>query len=67
MIFLYSTRTVPGAASAYESKRSNPYEDRRRKEVMMKFSNGCWLQQKGCECFAPQQAYFTKIEADKVT
>ena len=33
----------------------------------MKFSNGCWLQQEGCECFAPQQAYFTKAEADKVT
>ena len=33
----------------------------------MKFSNGCWLQQEGCECFAPQQAYFTKVETDKVT
>lgn len=33
----------------------------------MKFSNGCWLQQEGCECFAPQQAYFTKVESDKVT
>jgi alpha-D-xyloside xylohydrolase len=33
----------------------------------MKFSNGCWLQQEGCECFAPQQAYFTKVEKDKVT
>ena len=32
----------------------------------MKFSNGCWLQQEGCECFAPQQAYFTKVEKDKV-
>lgn len=33
----------------------------------MKFSNGCWLQQEGIECFAPMQAYFTKVEADKVT
>lgn len=33
----------------------------------MKFSNGCWLQQEGCECFAPQQAYFTKVESNKVT
>ena len=33
----------------------------------MKFSNGCWLQKEGCECFAPQQAYFTKTEKDKVT
>lgn len=33
----------------------------------MKFSNGCWLQQEGCECFAPSQAYFTKVESDKVT
>lgn len=33
----------------------------------MKFSNGCWLQQEGCGCFAPQQAYFTKVETDKVT
>ena len=24
----------------------------------MKFSNGCWLQKEGCECFAPQEAYF---------
>ncbi len=33
----------------------------------MKFSNGGWLQQEGCECFSPQQAYFTKVETDKVT
>ncbi len=33
----------------------------------MKFSNGCWLQKEGCECFAPQQVYFTKIEEKKVT
>lgn len=33
----------------------------------MKFSNGCWLQKEGCECFSPQQVYFTKIEEKKVT
>ena len=33
----------------------------------MKFSNGCWLQKEGCECFAPQEAYFIKTEKDKVT
>ena len=33
----------------------------------MKFSNGCWLQKEGTECFAPQQVYFTKIEDTKVT
>ena len=33
----------------------------------MKFSNGCWLQQEGCECFTPQQVYFNKIEENKVT
>ncbi|MBQ6888341.1 MAG: alpha-xylosidase [Lachnospiraceae bacterium] len=33
----------------------------------MKFSNGCWLQKEGCECFTPQQVYFTKIEETKVT
>lgn len=33
----------------------------------MKFSNGCWLQQEGCECFTPQQVYFSKIEENKVT
>lgn len=33
----------------------------------MKFSNGCWLQKEGCECFAPQQVYFTKTEPNKVT
>lgn len=33
----------------------------------MKFSNGCWLQKEGCSCFAPQQAYFTKVEERKVT
>ncbi len=33
----------------------------------MKFSNGCWLQKEGCECFSPAQVYFTKIEKDAVT
>ncbi len=33
----------------------------------MKFSNGCWLQKEGTECFAPQQVYFTKAEPSKVT
>lgn len=33
----------------------------------MKFSNGCWLQKEGCSCFAPQEAYFTKIEENKVS
>ena len=39
----------------------------RKEWKIMKFSNGCWLQQEGCECFAPMQVYFTKIEADRVT
>ncbi len=33
----------------------------------MKFSNGCWLQREGCGCFAPKEAYFIKIESNKVT
>lgn len=33
----------------------------------MKFSNGCWLQKEGCNCFAPQEVYFTTIEECKVT
>ena len=33
----------------------------------MKFSNGCWLQKEGYECFPPQEVYFTKIEENKVT
>ena len=33
----------------------------------MKFSNGCWLQKEGTECFAPQQAYFTKVTDNMVT
>lgn len=34
---------------------------------IMKFSNGCWIQQEGCECFAPQQIYYSKIEHNQVT
>lgn len=33
----------------------------------MKFSNGCWLQKEGCECFSPAQVYFTKIAENEVT
>ena len=33
----------------------------------MKFSNGCWLQREGCECFSPAQVYFVKREKDAVT
>ncbi|QNU68449.1 alpha-xylosidase [Ruminiclostridium herbifermentans] len=33
----------------------------------MKFSNGCWLQKEGTECFSPQQVYNAKIEKDCVT
>ena len=33
----------------------------------MKFSNGCWLQKEGCACFAPTEAYFTKVTDTSVT
>lgn len=33
----------------------------------MKFSNGCWLQKEGCECFTPRQIYFQRIEETQVT
>lgn len=33
----------------------------------MKFSDGCWMQRRGYTCFAPAQAYFTRIEPNKVT
>ena len=33
----------------------------------MKFSNGCWLQKEGTECFSPQEVYSSKIEKDMVT
>jgi alpha-D-xyloside xylohydrolase len=34
---------------------------------IMKFSNGCWLQKEGCECFSPQQVFSSKIGKDRVT
>ena len=33
----------------------------------MKFSNGCWLQKEGIECFSPKEAYFTRVEDTSVT
>lgn len=33
----------------------------------MKFSNGCWLQKEGHECFSPAEVYFSKIEENTVT
>lgn len=33
----------------------------------MIFGNGCWLQKEGCGCFSPQEVYFEKVEATKVT
>ncbi len=33
----------------------------------MKFNNGHWLLKEHCECFDAKEAYFTKIEPDKVT
>ena len=33
----------------------------------MKFSNGCWLQKEGIECFSPKEAYFTCVEDTSVT
>lgn len=33
----------------------------------MKFSNGCWLQREGYECFSPAQVYFSKIGENEVT
>ena len=33
----------------------------------MKFSNGCWLQKEGTECFSPAEVYFKKIEKNSVT
>lgn len=35
--------------------------------MFMKFSNGCWLQKEGCECFSPAEVYFSKIEENAVT
>ncbi len=33
----------------------------------MKFNNGCWIQKEGCECFAPQEVYYTTITDNKVS
>ncbi|MCM1307350.1 MAG: alpha-xylosidase [Butyrivibrio sp.] len=33
----------------------------------MKFSNGCWLQKEGVECFSPQEVYYSKVKERKVT
>lgn len=33
----------------------------------MKFSNGCWLQKRGCSFFAPEEVYFVHIETNRVT
>lgn len=33
----------------------------------MKFSNGCWLQREGIECFSPKEVYFTRVEDTRVT
>ena len=33
----------------------------------MKFSNGCWLQKEGIECFTPAEVYFSKITSDEVS
>lgn len=33
----------------------------------MKFSNGCWLQKEGCQCFAPAEAYFITVTDTEVT
>lgn len=33
----------------------------------MKFSNGCWLQKEGVECFTPAEVYYTKVEDKQVT
>ena len=33
----------------------------------MRFSNGCWLQKEGTECFTPAEAYFTKVKENEVS
>lgn len=33
----------------------------------MKFSNGCWLQKEGYQCFSPAEIYFSRIEENEVT
>ena len=33
----------------------------------MQFSNGCWLQAEGIECFSPKEAYFVTVEEKMVS
>lgn len=33
----------------------------------MKFSNGCWLQQEGIECFSPKEVYYATITEKEVS
>lgn len=33
----------------------------------MKFSNGCWLQKEGIECFTPAEVYVSNITSDEVS
>ena len=33
----------------------------------MKFSNGCWLNREGVECFSPAQIYFSDIRENEAT
>ena len=33
----------------------------------MQFSNGCWLQAEGIECFSPKEAYFITVEEKMVS
>jgi alpha-D-xyloside xylohydrolase len=35
--------------------------------MLMKFSNGCWLQKEGTEVFSPAEIYYTKLEESQVT
>lgn len=35
--------------------------------LRMKFSNGCWLQKEGIECFSPAEVYFTSISEEEVS
>ena len=37
-----------------------------RMEDVMKFSNGCWLQKRGTECFSPAQVYDYQIKGNEV-
>lgn len=33
----------------------------------MRFSNGCWLQREGTECFTPAEVYFTTVKEKEVS